>query len=143
MTGRRLSGHEELESSMSRELHIQATPLAEDFEPGDDGDLPGLDQPVTSDDIAAIVGSSRISSQAKSAMLQQIRDDLQTRDRLEQRGELDGLIGEVEAGLRAVDQSGDGIGTPAAYGFDAETRVLQPDEILERAEEEQPDSDES
>ena len=50
---------------------------------------------------------------------------------------LDGLIEEIRGAIATLEDPGDGIGTPAAFGFDAEDRVLAPDEIMERAEEEE------
>jgi hypothetical protein len=38
---------------MPRELNSFSSPLAEDFELGDDSDMSGLDEPVTSDDVDA------------------------------------------------------------------------------------------
>jgi hypothetical protein len=120
---------------MPREMHSHTTPLAEDFEAGDDSDLPGLDQPVTSDDIGAILNSARASSEAKRAELLRIRDDLIARSGMQESGEHDGLIADIDDALSMLDSAAQGAGGPEAYGFDPDDRVLQPDEIAERAEE--------
>lgn len=125
---------------MARDLEFETSPLAEDFEVGDDSDLPGFDQPVTGDDIDAILSSARATEAAKQAQLLRVRDDLTARQGMDEADEYGELIARINGALAALQAPADGIGTPAAYGFDAADRAMQPDEILERAEEENEDN---
>jgi hypothetical protein len=129
------------ESAMATNLRPQASPFAEEFEVGDDSDLPGFDQPVTGDDIDALVSSGRATEQSKRAILMRMRDDLLTRRDMDEAGEFTDLIERIEAALSVLHGGADGAGTPSAYGFDAADRALQPDEILERAEAEREEED--
>jgi hypothetical protein len=121
---------------MARNLAFETTPLAEEFDVGDDSDLPGVDQPITADDIDAIVNSGRATEAAKNAQLSRLRDDLGARRGMDETDEYDALLQQIDTALASLRAPADGIGTPGAFGFDAADRALQPDEILERAEEE-------
>ena len=122
---------------MAKDLRFQAMPLAEEFDVGDDSDLPGFDQPYTLDDINAILNSPTGSVDERRELLRRMRDDLQARQGMDEASEYDDLIEQVSGALAALDDPGDGIGTPGAFAFDPEDRALAPDEILERAEEEE------
>jgi hypothetical protein len=124
---------------MARDLDFETTPLAEEFDVGDDSDLPGFDQPITGDDIDAILNSSRATESAKREQLLRIRDDLAVRQRMDEADEYGELVRQINDAIAALKAPADGLGTPGAYGFDPADRALQPDEILERAEEENED----
>jgi hypothetical protein len=47
------------------------------------------------------------------------------------------LLLEIDRALDALDQVEEGAAMPSAYGFDPDQRATQPDEILEREEEDQ------
>lgn len=121
---------------MARDIRSPAVPVAEEFDVGDDSDLPGLSQPIGQDDIDAIVGSSEQSVEDRRAALDSMLDDLRARRGMDRSGETAGLIAQIQAALDTLTQPGDGYGTPEAVGLDEDARVEQPDEILERAEEE-------
>ena len=121
---------------MARDHQFQSTPLAEDYEVGDDSDMPGDDQPITQDDIDEILNSPNATVEERRAMLLELLDDIGTRRGMDETNEYYGLAGEIAAALAALDAAGDGIGTPGAYGFAPEDRAQSPDEILERQEEE-------
>jgi hypothetical protein len=124
---------------MAKSLNFPTMPLAEEYDVGDDSDLPGFDQPITVDDIDAIVDSSRMSIEEKRGLLARILDDLQARRGMDLSHDFDDLAGRVRDGIATLKLPPDGDGTPSAYGFDANDRLMQPDEILERAEEEAAD----
>ena len=121
---------------MARDHQFQSTPLAEDYEVGDDSDLPGDDQPITQDDIDEILNSPNATVEERRAMLLELLNDIGARRGMDAVNEYDSLAGEIDAALATLDTTGDGIGTPGAYGFDPEDRAQSPDEILERDEEE-------
>ena len=121
---------------MARDHHFQSTPLAEDFEVGDDSDLPGRDQPITQDEIDEILNSPDTSVDERRAMLMDLLEDVRTRRSMDPADQFDSLAQEIEAALAALDASGDGIGTPGAFGFAPEDRVDSPEDILQRQEDE-------
>lgn len=121
---------------MAKDLHFQSMPLAEDFDVGDDSDLPGLDQPYTLDDVDAILNSPSGTVEERQDLLRRMLEDLQARQGMDQAGEYSGLIEQIRGALATLASPADGIGATGAYGFDADDRVLAPDEIMERAEEE-------
>ena len=122
---------------MAKDLRFQAMPLAEEFDVGDDSDLPGFDQPYTLDDIDAILNSPSSTVEERRELLRRMLDDLQARQGMDEASEYDDLIEQVSGALSVLDEPSDGIGTPGAFAFDPEDRALAPDEILERAEEEE------
>ena len=121
---------------MAKDLRFQAMPLAEEYEVGDDSDLPGYDQPITQDDVDAVVNSARGTVEERRELLRRMLDDLQARQGMDESAEFGDLIGEIERALATLDMPPDGIGTPGAYAHDPADSALQPDEILERAEDE-------
>jgi hypothetical protein len=121
---------------MARDLNFEAAPLAEEFDVGDDSDLPGFAQPYTQDDIDALVNSPGASVDERRALLTRMLDDLRSREEMDRADEYDGLIGQLQAALATLDLPADGLGGPGAFAFDEADRPLQPDAILERAEEE-------
>jgi hypothetical protein len=126
---------------MARNLDSPISPLAEEYDVGDDSDLPGLSQPVTADDIDAILNSSTATEADKKELLRRTLDDLRARRGMDEVDEVDGLIRQVQGALAMLRSTADGIGTPSAFGWDSADRVLQPDEILERREEGDGESD--
>ena len=121
---------------MAKDLRFPAMPLAEEYDVGDDSDLPGYDQPITQDDVDAVVNSARGTVDERRELLRRMLDDLQARQGMDESAEFGDLIGEIERALATLDMPSDGIGTPGAYAHDSADRALQPDEILERAEDE-------
>jgi len=122
---------------MAKDLRFQANPLAEEFDVGDDSDLPGFDQPYTLDDVDTILNSPSGTVEERRELLRRMLDDLQARQGMDEAREYPDLIEEVRRALSTLDETGDGIGTPGAFAFDPEDRAMAPDEILERAEEEE------
>ena len=122
---------------MAKDLHFQTMPLAEEFDVGDDSDMPGYDQPYTLDDVDAILSSGRASEEERRALLSRMLDDLQARQGMDESDEYSDLIDRIEGAIAALDQPGDGLGTPGSYAHDADERAMAPDEILERQEEEE------
>jgi hypothetical protein len=126
---------------MARNLDSPISPLAEEYDVGDDSDLPGFSQPVTADDIDAILNSGTATEAQKRELLGRTLDDLRTRRGMDEMDEVDDLIRQIQSALAALRSPADGTGTPGAYGWDSADRVLQPDEILERREEEDRERD--
>ena len=121
---------------MAKDLHFPTMPLAEEFDVGDDSDLPGLDQPYTLDDIDAILNSPGASVGERRELLRRMVDDLQARRGMDEASEFGDLLEQARGAMAALEQPGDGIGTPGAFAFDPQDRALAPDEVMERAEEE-------
>jgi hypothetical protein len=121
---------------MAKDLRFQSTPLAEEFDVGDDSDLPGFDQPYSRDDVDAILNSPSGSIEERRDELHRMLNDLRARADMDEAGEYGGLIEDIKAALATLASPSDGVGTPDAYAFDPDDRALAPDEILERAEEE-------
>ena len=116
------------------------SPLAEDYRVGDDDDMPGLDEPISIDEIDAVLFSASGSTEDRRETLQAMLGELRTRQSMEadsdMQTDIQALIDRIEDALASLDGGPDGDGTPDAFGFDPDARAEQPDEILERAEEE-------
>lgn len=125
---------------MPRHADRPGSPLSEDFDVGGDSDMPGADQPVTLDDIDAIIHSPQGTVEDRCQALRAILDDLEARHSMDLSTDLDALAERAREGLRRL-QGSDGAGTPSAYGFDPEERAEQPDEILERRQSEPPEGE--
>jgi hypothetical protein len=121
---------------MARDLHFPASPLAEEFDVGDDSDLPGYDQPVSQDDIEAVLNSAVGTVEERREQLLAMLEDLRGRQGMDETREYAGLIEQIELALADLDFAGDGLGTPDAYAADPADQLLQPDEIMEREEDE-------
>lgn len=121
---------------MATNVHMPVSPLSADYDVGDDSDLPGFGQPITIDDIDAVLSSGRGTVEERRGILGSMLDDLRARHGMDVSREYDYLIERIEDALASLDGPADGLGTPEAYAHDAETRPEQPDEILERMEEE-------
>lgn len=121
---------------MAKDLRFPTMPLAEEFDV-DDSDLPGLDQPYTLDDIDAILNSPEGSVDDRREILRRMAGDLQARRGMDEASEFGDLIDRIRGALASLEQPGDGIGLPGAFAYDPGDRALAPDEILERAEEEE------
>ena len=121
---------------MAKDLHFQSNPLAEEFDVGDDSDMPGFDQPYTLDDVDAILSSPNATTEERRDLLQRMADDLQARQGMDETGEYGDLIEQIRGALATLEAPADGIGTPGSYAFDPDDRAMAPDEIMERAEDE-------
>jgi hypothetical protein len=121
---------------MAKDLRFQSMPLAEEYDVGDDSDLPGYDQPITQDDVDAVMSSSRGSVDERRALLLRMLDDLQARQGMDESAEYGSLIAQVHGALATLRLPADGLGAPGAYAHDPAERAMQPDEVLERIEEE-------
>ncbi len=121
---------------MAKDMRFPTMPLAEEYDVGDDSDLPGYDQPIAQDDIDAILSSARGTVEERRELLRRMRDDLQARQGMDESAEFGSLIEAIDGALATLDLPADGIGTPSAYAHEAGDRAMQPDEILERADEE-------
>lgn len=121
---------------MARDIDTGGSPLAVEFDVGGDDDMPGLAQPLTSDDIDALLSSTRGSATEKRHLLGQIRDDLEARRGMDLSGDMEVLIQRIDDALATLSAAPDEYGTPASYGMDPQLRASSPEEELERAEEE-------
>ena len=126
---------------MPTNVHTPVSPLAAALDVGDDYDLPGFSQPITVDDIDAVLSSARGTVAERREILGAMLDDLRARQGMDEADEYDYLIERIEDSLASLDAPADGIGTPGAYAHDADMRPEQPDEILERMEEEEHDGE--
>lgn len=122
---------------MAKDLRFQASPLAEEFDVGDDSDMPGFDQPYTRDDVDAVLNTASMSVEERRDLLSRMADDLEARRGMDEGDEYSGLIDEIRGAMASLDEPGDGIGTPGSFAFDSADRALAPDEVMERAEEEE------
>jgi hypothetical protein len=125
---------------MARDLRFPVMPVAEEFDVGDDSDLPGYGQPITQDDIDAVLSAASESVEERRALLLRMLDDMSTRQGMDQSHEYDGLVRQIQDALATLALPGDGLGTPDAYALDDSERAEQPDEVLERAEDEAEDA---
>ncbi|MGQ7794094.1 hypothetical protein ACUN0C_16935 [Faunimonas sp. B44] len=121
---------------MARDIDRSGSPLSAEYDAGGDDDLPGMDQPVTADDIAAILSSPGESVGSKRNLLLRIRDDLTTRSGMDMEHEFDSLIVVIDDALASLDMSAEGYGGAEGYGMDPDMRAASPEEELERAEDE-------
>jgi hypothetical protein len=116
------------------------SPLAEDYRVGDDDDMPGLDEPISIDEIDAVLFSASGSMEDRRETLAAMLGELQTRQSMDadsdMQTDMQALIDRIQDALASLDGDPEGDATPGAYGFDPDMRADQPDEILERAEEE-------
>ena len=122
---------------MAKDLRSQMTPLAEDFDVGDDSDLPGFDQPYTLDDVDAVLSSASASIEERREILRRMLNDLQARRGMDETNEYGDLIEGVRGALATLDEPVDGTRAPGALAFDTDDSALAPDEIMERAEDEE------
>ncbi len=122
---------------MAKDLRSQMTPLAEDFDVGDDSDRPGFDQPYTLDDVDAVLSSASASIEERREVLRRMLNDLQARRGMDETNEYGDLIEGVRGALATLDEPVDGTGAPGALAFDTDDSALAPDEIMERAEDEE------
>jgi hypothetical protein len=100
-----------------------------DMRAGGDADMPGIAQPVTSDDIQAILAAPFSIEERKERLLQ-IRNDLQSRRHADGDNDMALLIAEVEGALEALGTN-TGVETTRSYiGMDREERsdLRSPDE---------------
>jgi hypothetical protein len=121
---------------MAKDLRFPSMPFAEEYDVGDDSDLPGYDQPITQDDIDAVVNSSRGTVKERRELLLRMLDDLRARQGMDESAEYGALVESIRGALAALGSPPEGIGTPGAYAHDPADRAMQPDEVLERAEDE-------
>ena len=118
---------------MARDSGLQSSPFGENFDVGDDSDLPAFDQPYGFDDIDAIRSDSGATVAQRREQLRRMLDDLRARRGMDQTGEFDELIQEVRGALSSLALSADDSVDMILSGEDA---AMAPDEILERAEDE-------
>lgn len=125
---------------MPRDIDKHGSPLSEEFDIGGDSDMPGASEPVTLDDIDAIVHAPEGSIEERCATLRAIIDDLEVRHGMDRQTDLEPLMERARDGLRRL-QGSDGVGTPSSYGFDPDERADRPDEYQERLENEPPEGE--
>jgi hypothetical protein len=125
---------------MARNSDRPGSPLSEEYDVGGDSDMPGAGQPVTLDDIDAIIHSPRGTVEDRCAALRAIIDDLEVRHAMDRQTDLEPLVERARDGLRQL-QGSQGAGTPSSYGFDPDERADRPDEYQERRENEPPEGE--
>ncbi|SEQ36156.1 hypothetical protein SAMN05216548_10489 [Faunimonas pinastri] len=118
---------------MSRDTR-EGSPISADFDVGDDSDLPGYDQPISADDIDAVLSGPEGSVEERRAVLTGMLDQLRTRGGMDESDEFGSLVSRVEDALATLESPAEDFGTPGGYGMDPDDRLDQPDEILERQE---------
>lgn len=121
---------------MAKDLRFESNPLAEEFDVGDDSDMPGFDQPYTLDDVDAILNSAGAEDERR-ALLMRMLDDLRARGGMDESGEYADMIEAVRGALATLREAADGTATSGVFAFDPDDRAMAPDEILERAEDEE------
>ena len=94
---------------------------------GGDGDMPGLSQPVTIDEINDVLMSEH-PLEERRMRLRGMRDDLVARSAGDRGGEFDALILEIDRALDTLDGTGDVVGTRDALGLAADERRGEDDE---------------
>ena len=103
--------------------------LAVDTVVGDDGQMPGLAQPVTLDEIRDVVFED-ISVEARLEKLRQMKSDFQTRNMADVEGGFDHYIAEIDRGIDELTGGADGSAEPSvldnvdhAASFDEDSAV--------------------
>ena len=112
--------------------------LAVDTVVGDDGQMPGISQPVTLDEIRDVVFED-ISVDARLEKLRQMKSDFQTRNMADVEGGFDHLIAEIDRGIAELTGGADGAAVPSvldnvdnAASFDEDSAVDDPDPATTR-----------
>ena len=107
--------------------------LAVDTVVGDDGQMPGLAQPVTLDEIRDVVFEDT-SVEARLEKLRQMKSDFQTRNMADVEGGFDHYIAEIDRGIDELTGGADGSAEPSvldnvdhAASFDEDSAVDDPD----------------
>lgn len=86
--------------------------LAVDAQLGSDGDLPGLSQPITMDEINDVIYAASDSVAERVEKLQMIRQDLVARNTADFVDSYDDYISAIDAGLAELQGEADGFITP-------------------------------
>lgn len=97
---------------------------------GDDGDTPGLSQPITQAEIDDLVNDTTMPLEERQERLQAYAAALDEREQIDRGGEFDPLSTQIAEALAMLGQGGHTYGTPEAVGLDPSTRsdAMSPDD---------------
>ena len=104
---------------MSNEHEVGVVPV--DQMVGGDGDMPGLSQPVTTDDIQDILMSDRPLEDRKMRLME-LRRDMEARAAGDMGGEFDGLVAEIDGALATLEGPADTYASRGSLGLDTQNR---------------------
>lgn len=121
---------------MAREQHVDGSPFSEDFSVGDDGDMPGRALPLSVDEIDDILQSPSMPIADRRRILAAALADLEERGSLDRIDSHRGIRARLRDALNYLDAGTEGEGGGDFPGLDTDGRLNQPDEILERFQEE-------
>ena len=114
--------------------HSDQDILALDTELGDDGDLPGLAQPVTMDEIQDIIFAASDPVSLRVEKLQALRQEFVSRNAAATDDSFQPYIDEIDRGLSELQGEADGFIVPESLdefddpaGFDEDSAVDDPD----------------
>lgn len=105
--------------------------LADDSSVGDDGDPPGIAQPITQAEIDDVLNDPAMTIEEKQAMLQRYADRLGARDDIDRGGDFHPLEAQVSEALAMLAEGGHAYGDAESVGMDPDSRsdARSPDEI--------------
>ena len=104
---------------MSNDNEIGVVPV--DQMVGGDGDMPGLSQPVTADEIQDIVMSDAPLEDRKMRLMG-LRRDMQERAAGDMGGEFEPLIAEIDGALATLEGPADTFASRGSLGLDTQNR---------------------
>ena len=113
--------------------------LAVDTIVGDDGQMPGISQPVTLDDINDVIYAASDPVSVRVEKLRHMKRDFQTRNNADVEGGFDHFIAAIDEGLDELQGPAEGFITPESLdeyddpaGFDEHSAVDDPDPATTR-----------
>lgn len=97
---------------------------------GDDGDAPGLSQPITQAEIDDVLNDTTMPIEERQARLEAYAAALGEREQIDRGGEFDPLRNQIAEALTLLAEGGHAYGTPEATGLDPQSRsdALSPDD---------------
>lgn len=97
---------------------------------GEDGDAPGISQPVTQAEIDDLIGDTTMPIEERRARLEDYAARIGARGEIDRGGEFGPLQTQIAEALSLLAEGGHAYGTPEATGLDPETRsdARAPDE---------------
>ena len=104
---------------MSNDHEVGVVPV--DQMVGGDGDMPGLSQPVTTDDIQDILMSDAPLEDRKQRLLG-MRHDMEARAAGDLGGEFEPIIAEIDGALATLEGPADTYATRGSLGLDTQNR---------------------
>ena len=96
--------------------------LAGDTPVGDDGDAPGIAQPVSQAEIDDLLNDATMPIEERRARLEAIAAQLGERGAIDRGGDFEPMQGQLDEALSMLAEGGHTYGVPEAVGLDPESR---------------------